>query len=168
MSTVLPDVSDEKALRQAFAHFPCGVAALAARVDGIDQVLIVASFSVGISLSPPLVSFAVQRSSTTWPLLRAAQTLGVSVLSTGQDYLCRQLASKDRNIRWAGVDAERSGTGAILICNAALSFECAIHAEYPAGDHDIVLLEVKSFCTEPHIEPLVFHGSRFRTLEASA
>ncbi|MRW88507.1 oxidoreductase [Duganella sp. FT80W] len=166
--TIVPNLSDEAALRQAFAHFPAGLAALAAQVDGADQVLLVASFSVGISLSPPLVSFAVQRSSSTWPLLRQAPVIGVSILASGQDHLCRQLSSKDKSVRWAGVDIERGDTGSVLIGHAALTFECAIHAEYPAGDHEVVLMEVKSFRATTEQEPLVFHGSRFRSLEAMA
>lgn len=166
--SIIANVSDEAALRKAFAHFPSGLAAIAAHVDGSDHVLLVASFSVGISLIPPLVSFAVQRSSTTWPLLRASSTVGVSILAVGQDHLCRQLSSKDKNARWTGVDIERHESGAVLLLDAALTFECSLHAEYPAGDHEVILLEVKSFCAATEQEPLVFHGSRFRTLEITA
>lgn len=158
---------DQAALRKAFAQYPSGLAAIAAHVDGADQVLVVASFSVGISLSPPLVSFAVQRSSTTWPLLRQARTLGVSVLAAGQSGLCSQLAGKDKGARWNGVAIQRCDSGAVFIEDTALCLDCAIHAEHPAGDHVIVLLEVKSYCNTAAVEPLVFHGSRFRTLEAA-
>src|SRR3546814_1709969 len=55
---------DQVALRKAFALYPSGIAALAAQTDGADHVIIAASFSVGISLDPPPVAFAVQREST--------------------------------------------------------------------------------------------------------
>ena len=57
-------------LREAFGHFPSGVIAIAAEIDGI-RVGLAASTFVPVSLDPPLVSFCVQNSSETWPKLKA-------------------------------------------------------------------------------------------------
>lgn len=51
------------ALREAYSHFPQGVVLLAAEVDGVRHGLLASTFTVGVSLTPPLVSVAVQRSS---------------------------------------------------------------------------------------------------------
>lgn len=158
------DVSDPRALREAFAHHPSGVAALAATVDGEDQVLVASSFTVGVSLDPALVLFAARRPSATWSRLRRAPRIGISALSAGQHGLCRQLASRDHLQRWEGVAVERTGSGAIHIADCSLALECELYAEHPAGDHDVVILEVRSIRTSRHIDPLVFHGSRFRRI----
>src|SRR3546814_13336948 len=71
--------------------------------------------------------------------------IGVSILAAGQGDLCRQLADKDKGKRWQGVDAGRTRAGALFIRDAALSLECAVHAQYPAGDHEIFLLEIATF-----------------------
>jgi flavin reductase (DIM6/NTAB) family NADH-FMN oxidoreductase RutF len=42
--------------------------------------------------------------------------------------------------------------------------DCSIHAEVPAGDHDVILLRVHGLRVDTDIAPLVFHGSRFRRL----
>jgi flavin reductase (DIM6/NTAB) family NADH-FMN oxidoreductase RutF len=80
--------------------------------------------------------------------------------------VCKQISSKDKRVRWVGVESERTPSGAIFLKDAAMAFECALHAQYPAGDHDMVLLLVGSFDTNSSREPLVFHGSQFRRLEA--
>jgi flavin reductase (DIM6/NTAB) family NADH-FMN oxidoreductase RutF len=114
-------------------------------------------------MNPPLVSVCVQNDSATWPRLRGCTRLGVSMLADGQDAACRSLADKHGD-RFAGVDWEPSGDGAVYVHGASAWLDCAVHAELPAGDHTIVLLRVHSLRADLHREPLVFHGSRFRQL----
>ena len=151
------------AVRQTFALFPSGVAAIAAEIDGVARVLVASSFQVGISADPPLVLFAVQRTSETWPLLRAAPRLGVSVLGEAHESAARQLASKVAD-RFSGIATETTGSGAILIDGAPVHLECSMEGETPAGDHEVVLLRVHALATDPAAAPLVFHGSTFRRL----
>ncbi|MGM0931190.1 MAG: flavin reductase family protein [Actinomycetota bacterium] len=157
---------DPVLLRETFAHFPSGVAAMAAEMDGERHVLVASSFTVGVSLEPPLVMFAVQKSSTTWPALRRAKRIGVSILGEGQGALCRQLAGRDKAARFDGVGAATTESGAILLPSASLWFECSIYAEHPAGDHDAVFFEIHALHADKETSPLVFHGSRFRQLAA--
>lgn len=163
MSVLTEVEADPSALRRTFALFPSGVAAIAAEVDGTPRVLVASSFQVGISADPPLVLFAVQRTSESWPLLRRAARLGVSVLGEAHESAARQLASKVAD-RFSGVPTAVTGTGAVLIEGAPVHLECSIEGEMPAGDHEVVLLRVHALATEPGVDPLVFHGSTFRRL----
>ncbi|WP_432506299.1 flavin reductase family protein [Kineococcus arenarius] len=160
---LVPFEDDPSALRSTFALFPSGVAALSAVVDGEPVVLVASSFQVGISADPPLVLFAVQHTSTSWPRLRNAPRLGVSVLGEAHDAVARQLASRAAD-RFAGVETTTTPTGAHLVHGAPVWMECSIHSEVPAGDHDVVLLQVHATGTAPDTEPLVWHGSSFRAL----
>ncbi|WP_432542800.1 flavin reductase family protein [Kineococcus sp. SYSU DK002] len=155
--------ADPTALRTTFALFPTGVAALSAVVDGEPVVLVASSFQVGISLDPPLVLFAVQHTSTSWPRLKTAPRIGVSVLGEAHDLAARQLASKAAD-RFAGIETTTTASGAHFIHGAPVWIEASIHSEVPAGDHDVVLLEVHASGTAPDTEPLVWHSSGFRTL----
>lgn len=155
-------------LREAFSHFPCGVAALSAEVAGTPEVMVASSFTVGVSMDPPLVMFAVQNTSTTWPLLRTADSIGISILAGEHAGICRQLAAKDKSGRFTDVATRTTGAGAVLISDSSVHLECTVHAEYPAGDHTVVLFEVTALHTEKAIEPLVFHGSRFRQMLTEA
>ena len=89
-TAVVPDL-DPHTLRSAFGAFPSGVVAVAAQVRGHLTGIAASSFT-SVSLDPPLVSFSVATTSNTWPLLREAGHLGVSVLADHHDAVCRQLA----------------------------------------------------------------------------
>ncbi|MDQ1130439.1 flavin reductase family protein [Microbacterium sp. SORGH_AS_0888] len=158
-----PYDSDTRALRDAFAAFPCGVAALAATVDGDRQILVASSFTVGVSQEPPLVMFAVQRSSTTWPVLARAQALGVSILGESHAEKTRQLASREKAARFVGIDTYTSERGALFLEGAAVWMECVVEDTHAAGDHEIVVLRVLGLRTEAH-RPLVWHRSSFTRL----
>ncbi|MFT4306387.1 MAG: flavin reductase family protein [Microbacterium sp.] len=162
----LPSYSqDPAALRRAFSVFPSGVVAILAEVDGEVRGIVASAFTVGVSTDPPLVSCAVQRTSTTWPALRRASRLGVTVLADGQGALARQIAGPDRERRFEGVPLRETGSSARFVDGSPLWLECRLYAEHPAGDHTIALLEVTALGTLPELEPLVFHRSDFRTLQ---
>lgn len=150
-------------MKSAFGRFPSGVAALAATINGEKVGLVASSFSVGVSFEPPMVMFSVQNSSTTWPLLRTADAIGVSILADAHNAICYQLASRSRD-RFAGVDVHTSESGAVFIPDSALWMECRIVSEIAAGDHTVIVLEVARVSFESHIEPLVYHGAAFKQL----
>lgn len=157
-------VADVGTLREAFSGFPCGVVAIAAEVGGVQQVLVASSFTVGVSQDPPLVMFAVQHSSTTWPDLSGAARLGISVLGDAYADRTRQLAAKDRSARLDGIVTTTTDQGAVLLHEAPIWLECSVWATYPAGDHDIVVLRVEELAVEFGFAPLVWHRSGFAAL----
>lgn len=153
---------DQMLIRKTFAQFPSGVSVLATDHDGEKHAMVASSFMVGVSLEPCLVAVAVQKSSQSWPQIRQAATIGVSIFAQGQGQLTRHLAGKDRATRFDQVAIEVNETGAVYIEDAAMWLETTIHAETDAGDHWMVLLEVSRLGVDEATEPLVWHGSRFR------
>jgi flavin reductase (DIM6/NTAB) family NADH-FMN oxidoreductase RutF len=106
----------------------------------------------------------VAKSSTTWPLLRQADHLGLSVLADHQDAVCRQLAGPAER-RFDAVDLRTTEAGAVLLDGAVATFDCSIHQEIEAGDHLLVLLQLHAVEQLEHASPLVFHRSGFSRLE---
>lgn len=158
----IAQVLDPTQLRRAFGAFPSGVTAVAAVIDGAPVGLAASSFT-SVSLEPPLVSVCVAHSSTTWPVLRRAERLGLSVLGAHQERAGRQLAARGTD-RFADLDwwADR---GAVLLAGAGAWLHCSIDQQVRAGDHDIVVLRVHEIDVDADVLPLVFHGSRFRRLQ---
>jgi flavin reductase (DIM6/NTAB) family NADH-FMN oxidoreductase RutF len=156
----LASTTDPGALRRAFGCFPSGVAAVCADIGGVLTGMAISSFT-SVSLDPPLVSICADRSSATWPVLRSAPRLGVSILGDTHDEVCRRLASRTGD-RFSGVSLERSASGAVLLHGAAAWLEAAVATEVPAGDHVVVLLRVVALAADPEVPPLLFHTSTFR------
>lgn len=152
---------DAKTLRTAFSGFPSGVTAISGLVDDRPVGMVVSSFTP-ISLDPPLIAASIQRTSSTWPLLRAAPALGVSVLAEHQSELGRRLSGPGD--RFAGTRWTATESGAVLIDDASAYFHGVHDRELPAGDHLIALLEVTAVELHTNVQPLVFHRSGFRQL----
>ncbi|BBY23244.1 flavin reductase family protein [Mycobacterium stomatepiae] len=149
-------------LREAFGHFPSGVVAIAAEVAGV-RVGLAASTFVPVSLEPPLVSFCVQNTSTTWPKLKDLPMLGISVLGEAHDEAAKTLAAKTGD-RFAGMETVSYESGAVFIKGTGLWLESAIAQLIPAGDHVIVVLRVNQVTVDAEVAPIVFHRSAFRRL----
>jgi flavin reductase (DIM6/NTAB) family NADH-FMN oxidoreductase RutF len=150
-------------LREAFGHFPSGVIAIAAEVDGV-RVGLAASTFVPVSLDPPLVSFCVQNTSTTWPKLKGLPALGISVLGESHDAAAKTLAAKTGD-RFAGLETVSRSSGAVFVDGTSVWLESVIEQLIPAGDHTIVVLRVNEITVHDGVAPIVFHRSTFRRLD---
>lgn len=169
MTSLLPAYErDLQHLRRTFASIPSSVVAVLAEVEGDLHGLVASTFTVGVSGVPPLVSVAVQASSKTWPALRLAGRVGISVFAADQEPLVRRLASVDRASRFEGVPIRSTGSSARFVAGAVAWFECSLWNEVEAGDHTVAFLEVHALGADPETEPLVFHLSAFRSLLSPA
>jgi flavin reductase (DIM6/NTAB) family NADH-FMN oxidoreductase RutF len=152
-------VLDPQRLRHVFGAFPSGVAALAALIDGVPLGIAASTFT-SVSLDPPLVSVCVAHTSTTWPSLRTAPRLGISILSADQEQAGRQLGGNQAD-RFAELSWNATRDGAVLLEGASGWIDASIEQQVRAGDHDIVVLRVHDLDADHDVSPLVFHVSRF-------
>jgi flavin reductase (DIM6/NTAB) family NADH-FMN oxidoreductase RutF len=153
---------DPIGLRRAFGIFPTGVVAVAAEVDG-ELVGLAASSFTSVSISPPLVSFSIANTSKTWPQLRRARHVGVTVLAGHHGPVARRLAGPVE-ARFDGLELARSEQGAVTLLDGLGRFDTTIYREVEAGDHTIVLLELHAVEHADTSPPLVFHRSSFGSL----
>lgn len=165
MIDTVRSVDDPQLLRQIYGAFPSGVIAVCALVGGTPVGMAASSFT-SVSLDPPLVSLCMQGSSTTWPRIRSAHRLGLSVLAEEHDAVCTALSRKDGD-RFASVEWEASADGAIFVRDSVAYLDCSLDREIEAGDHSIALLAIHGAGTSGVSTPLVFQGSRFHRLAAS-
>ncbi|MEU9315198.1 flavin reductase family protein [Streptomyces sp. NPDC048295] len=114
-----------------------------------------------LSLDPPLVTFMVARTSTTWPRIARAGAFCVNILGAGQGALCRSFAVSGAD-KFAGVAyAPAPVTGSPLLDSVPAWVDCRIQAVHTGGDHLIVVGRVEALGAVDGADPLLFHRGVF-------
>lgn len=116
--------------------------------------MVVGTFS-SVSLDPPLVSFMPRKESWTFQKLLACRNFTVNVLAYDQADLCVGIARREADVLDAIVwDFSESGT--VALPEVLATIDCTFGEVIEAGDHYIVLGEVKDFTARRTAAPLVF------------
>lgn len=155
LPVVSPDV-----MRSVLGHFATGVVAITGiDPDGNLPTGLAANSFTSVSLDPPLVAFCVATTSNSWPRVRAAGRYTINILSEAQESICRQLAVRGPD-KFKGIEWTPSPSGAPVLTDSLAWIEAEPEAEYPAGDHTIVVSRVRHLDAADH-SPLVFFRGRY-------
>ena len=146
--------------RDALAQFATGVTIITARAPEAGFVGFTANSFNSVSLEPPLIVWSLARRSRSLAAFAGAERYAVNVLAHEQIGLARRF-SRPHADRFAEVAYRLGKADAPLIEGCAAWLECRHHALHPAGDHMLFIGEVDT-CGYRHIEPLVWHGGRYR------
>lgn len=138
------DVSNTRALRDAFGAFATGVTVVAASTAEGRPIGFTANSFTSVSLDPPMLLICLARSSRNFATMMAADNFSVSVLSKAQREVSDIFARPSED-RFARVDWRRGGNGAPVIGGAAAWFECDASQRVEAGDHVVILGRVTAF-----------------------
>lgn len=152
---------DAAHFRQVLGHFPTGVTVVTATdAEGQPAGLAVGSF-FSVSLDPPLVAFCAAKTSTSYPKVEEVGRFAVNVLAEDQKDLCRVFASSGID-RFSGIGHRPSpGTGSPILSGVLSWMDCQIDAVHEAGDHWIVIGEVRDLDVVHEGGPLVFFRSGY-------
>ena len=155
---------DARTFRDTLGRFATGVAFVTATPAGEPAGLIVNSLA-SVSIDPPLVSFCPSRSSLTWSRMRRTGRFGVNVLGRVHEPFARR-ATRAGADRFADLNWTLGSRGVPLLTDALATLECETVAEYPAGDHWIVVGRVEDARLASVDEPLVFFAGAFGTVSS--
>ena len=154
--------------KQALGSFPSGVTIITARrPDGGLHGVTVSSFAA-LSLTPRLVSFAINRDGDSHAVLSACTHFAITILAEGQEALSTRFARNgqlwDDSIAYT-LDAEGLPvfTGAVAHLSCRKLAQVA-PADHPVGDHDIVIGELLAVTTDPARRPLLYFRGDYQRL----
>jgi flavin reductase (DIM6/NTAB) family NADH-FMN oxidoreductase RutF len=152
--------------REALGHYASGITVITSLIDGEPIGFTCQSFH-SVSMSPPLVSFSVMSGSASYPGIRRAGRFAVNILAEGQVGISNQFARRGTD-KWQGIEWQESPLGNPIIAGSLHWLDCDIHAEHAAGDHLIVIGEVKALSLQEAAaaQPLLYFKGQYRNIAA--
>lgn len=163
----LPSTAIEPlSFRKALGHYASGITVITSCMDGEPVGFTCQSF-YSVSMSPQLVSFSVKASSASYPKIRQAGRFLVNILSDEQINISNQFAQSSTD-KWQGIDWQESPLGNPIIVGSLQWIDCKIYAEHAAGDHLIVIGEVKALNPQEaaDTQPLLYYKGQYCNIAA--
>jgi flavin reductase (DIM6/NTAB) family NADH-FMN oxidoreductase RutF len=152
-----PDLSRD--LRHAFSAFGTGVTVVTAQTSNGPLAMTANSFS-SISLDPALILWSPARSSKRHEAFVTATRFCVHVLSFDQRAMAEHFATNGHD--FSPFEWSDGPLGAPSLAGCLAEFHCLTHAVHPAGDHSLVLGEVRFVVHDRRNTPgLIFEKGRF-------
>ena len=146
---------------ELFSGVPAAVTVVTARNgDGLPHGTTVSAFC-SLSLNPPLVLVALDRSSDLLPLVEGQRRFGINVLAGGQEEVGTACARKGPD-KLAGTSWRYDGD-LPRIDDCAAWLACDVQDVLDGGDH-VIVVGLVTACEPGDAEPLVYHRRHFLRL----
>ncbi|MEV7867261.1 flavin reductase family protein [Streptomyces sp. NPDC088124] len=165
--TATPDLGTHRLaspdlLRSVFRQHAAGVAVITAR--GERPVGFTATSLNSVAAEPPLVSFSIGVSSSSWPVVAESAYVGVHILGEHQAELAARFARSGAD-RFAPPTAWRTGPEGVPLLDGVLAWlVCRVVARVPAADHRLVVAQAVVGDPTGAGRPLLYHQGRFNAL----
>jgi len=156
-STVTPDL-----YRAVFRRYAAGVVVITADA-GFGPAGFTATSLASISLEPPLVSFALSTSASSWPTIARAETLVVNFLDAEQHAIAARFATSGIDRFAAPTRWSRLATGEPILVDVPGHLRGRVLQRHETGDHHLVVAEVLDASTRHHA-PLLYHAGSYTTV----
>lgn len=157
-----PEV-DAAQFRQLLGRFATGVTIITVVTPAGRLLGMTANSISAVSLSPPLLSVCVERSAEMHDAILQVNQFMVNVLSSSQETLARRFADEHED-RFDGVGYHKTPDGLILLGGVLAHIECQRYADYPGGDHTIVVGQVTGGASSKG-RPLLFYRGGYTSIE---
>jgi flavin reductase (DIM6/NTAB) family NADH-FMN oxidoreductase RutF len=162
-SPVAPDLPQTTAeeLRAVFRRHAAGVAIVTA-AGGSAPVGFTATSLASVSARPPLLSFNIARTSSSWPVVSLARHVGVHVLTDRQEELAARFATTGAD-RFGSPTVWRPGPRRVpVLAGCAAWMVGVVEQRVAAGDHVIVVTRLLYAGVDaPAGGPLIHHDGRY-------
>ncbi|WP_175637379.1 flavin reductase family protein [Sinomonas mesophila] len=142
-------------LRRAMGHWATGVSVITTRSEGTLAGLVSNSLT-SVSLDPPLVSWAVDRRSSSFDVWNTTDNFAVHILSESDRDLVRRFVAKGTE-KFAGLAWEPGVLGSPIMADDVPRLECRLWQRVEAGDHVILIGEAVSVSDPESFRPLTNH-----------
>jgi flavin reductase (DIM6/NTAB) family NADH-FMN oxidoreductase RutF len=128
--------------------------------------LIVTS-AISLSAEPPLLLACINRSSSSWPVLKESGKFGWSSLGAAHQAVAERFSGFGGikgPARYDGAEWETAVTGARLLVGAPTAFDCTVEEMIDRATHSILIGRVQAIRTTPDAGALIYWNGAYRSL----
>jgi flavin reductase (DIM6/NTAB) family NADH-FMN oxidoreductase RutF len=135
---------------------------------GENRTGFTATSVTSLSAAPPTILVSLNRASSSWPVLREAQSFAVNILANGQTDIADRFAGRggikgaDRYVGW---DWTRLESGTLGLKNAVATIDCELEEAIERHSHAIVLGRVRSVELAHTEAPLLYWRGKYQQLQ---
>jgi flavin reductase (DIM6/NTAB) family NADH-FMN oxidoreductase RutF len=149
--------------RGAMRHLVGGVSVITVGQDQDITGMTVSSVA-SLSIDPPSLIVAVNRSSSSWPLLVRDRVFGVNILKAGQLEIAERFTgrhgAKGRD-RFAGAVWTTAKTGVPLLVDALVAADCEVEEIIERHSHGIVIGRVRDLIVSSPTAALAYWQGQY-------
>lgn len=155
--------------RVGMQQLAAGVSIIATESEGSRGGL-TATAVCSLSAEPPRLLVSVNRSGYTFGLISASRKFSVNILSADQADIAMLFASPAPNgaeDRFAVGTWWTEETGAPMLAEAVVAFDCKVVSIIDTGSHGIIIGDIMHAAIEPDRSPLLYARGKFAQLADS-
>ena len=168
MSSAVCDISINREVsaddfRNAMRRLTGGVSVITAG-QGRDISGMTVTSVTSLSVEPPALIVAVNRSASSWPLIRRYGFFGVNILGADQLEVAERFAGKDGlkgAARFAGADWFARASGVPLLTGALAAIDCEVEEVVERHSHAIVIGRVLDLAVPPRSAALAYWQGQY-------
>ena len=143
--------------REGMRQLAAAVSIIACASNGVRNGL-TATAVMSLSVDPPSLSIAINKSASALPLLLQSGAFSVNVLCYEQTHIARKFASSTirGEDRFDGATWMELETGSPILTTAAAAFDCCIDQTIEYGTHLLLIGSIKAIHVNPDEKPLLY------------
>jgi flavin reductase (DIM6/NTAB) family NADH-FMN oxidoreductase RutF len=154
--------ADIAAFRTAMRHLAGAVSVITTGL-GEQRTGFTATSVSSFSMEPPAMIVCVNRTSSSWPVLREHQGFCINVLAHDQLHVADRFAGRGGvkgAARYEGAQWQSLVTGALALSSALTVIDCQLEEAIERHSHAILIGRVRAIRTRERAEPLLYwHGA---------
>jgi flavin reductase (DIM6/NTAB) family NADH-FMN oxidoreductase RutF len=155
------------AFRGAMRHL-AGAVSIVTVGRGAERNGLTATSMVSLSVDPPTLLLCVNRSASAWPLLVRHGHFGVNVLAASQAAIADRFAGRNGEKgaeRFAGAEWLDLATGAPILADALVAFDCELEERIDRHSHAILIGRVRALHGVPADDALLYWRGAYGAIQ---
>ncbi len=147
-------------------RYMAGAVTIVTTGDDEDRRGLTATAVCSLSADPPRILACVNRGGLTHDMIVKSRRLGINLLTCSHRDLAMRFAGMtdigDVD-RFGEGDWERMSTGAPILSDALVAFDCTVDVAIDVGSHAIIVADIVGITELNRAEPLIYAESDFKT-----